>query len=61
VEELKTSMKNLLKQLASKKVKGKIIFHVRAYLAGGVAHSIEDGEVKKYLEENESPMYTPQI
>jgi len=60
-EELKSSMKNLLKQLASKKVKGKVIFHVRAYLAGGVAHSIEDGEVKRYLEENESYVYTADL
>jgi len=61
VEELKTSMKNLLKQLASKKVKGKIIFHVRAYLAGGVTHSIEDSEVKRHLEENESYVYTADL
>lgn len=61
VEDLKTSLRKILKAFAAKNIQGRLIFHVRAFLAGGLDYSLEDSDVKKYLQNNELYVYTADL
>ncbi|MEM0047171.1 MAG: hypothetical protein QW437_06410, partial [Fervidicoccaceae archaeon] len=61
VEDLKRSLKSFLRALAETNLKAKLFFHVRAFLAGAVEHSLKDEVVRRYLEENELYVYTADL
>ncbi|HEU98034.1 MAG TPA: hypothetical protein ENO36_04185 [Fervidicoccus fontis] len=61
VDDLKKSLRKMLKALGQKKVNANLILHVRAYLAGGLDYSLEDSEVKNYLENNKLFVYTADL